>query len=236
MTQARSILHRTTIPDWPRKRRALRHLALCVPPLWLSLALYSYGMAERHAAEHGDHAVLAARAAVRAFFHHRDATSVLEHAVTGVGYALVGLFVLQIYYFIDEWPGATDVPVALWLRVLGSIGVSGPIAATAWTVAYPGHGPYAALVAMVAVCAVLNCERHVRWLARATPGRFIGLAGGLMWANFDLAWKVYRWSATHDSANVVLTQLVASLVSLIVCSAVISGLLRRVHWLRTSTG
>lgn len=236
MTQARSILRRGSIPNWSRKRRALRHLALCVPPLWLSLTLYAQGMVERHAAERGDPAVLAARAAVRAFFHHRDATSVLEHAVTGLGYALVGLSVLQVYYFIDEWPGATDVPVPLWLRVLGSIGVGAPIAAIAWTVAYPGHGPYAALIAIVAVCAVLNCERKVRWLARATPGRFIALAGGLMWANFDLAWKVYRWAATHDSAGVVLTHLVASLTGLIVCSAAFSASLRRFHWLRSSTG
>lgn len=162
--------------------------------------------------------------------------SVLEHAVTGLGYALVGLSVLQIYYFIDEWPGAADAPVPLWIRVLGSIGVGGPIAAIAWTVAYPGHGPYAALIAMVAVYAVLNCERQTRWLARATPGRFIGLAGGLMWANFDLAWKVYRWPTTHDSASVVLTHLAASLVGLAVCGAAFSALLRRFHWLQPSTG
>lgn len=193
-------------------------------------------MAERHAAELGNPSVLAARAAVRAFFHHRDATSVLEHAVAGVGYALVGLSVLQLYYFIDEWPGATDGSVPLWLRVVGSIGVGGPIAAIAWKAAYPGHGPYAALIAMIAISAMLNFDQQVRWLACAAPGWFIGLAGALMWANFDLAWKVYRWSTTHESASVVLTHLFASVAGLIVFSAAFGALLRRFHWLRPLTG
>ena len=191
-------------------------------------------MAERRAAEHGDPAVLAARAAVRAFFHHRDATSILEHAVTGIGLALIGLVVLQIYYFVDEWPSANDVPVQLWARVVGSIVVGGPIAAIAWAVAYPGYRPYAALVAMLAVCAVLNCERKVRWLARETPGRFVGLAGGLMWMNFDLTWKIYQWPTTRDSAGVILTHLLASIVGLVVCSAASGALLRRFDWLGPS--
>ena len=71
----------------------------------------------------------------------------------------------------------------------------------------------AALIAMIAISAVLNFDRQVRWLACAAPGWFIGLAGALMWANFDLAWKIYRWSATHDSASVVLTHLFASLIA-----------------------
>lgn len=236
MSQARSILNRVSIPNWPRKRRALRHLMLSLLPGFLSLDLYSRGMAERHAAERGDPAVLAARAAVRAFFHHRDATSVLEHAVTGLGLALIGLAILQIYYFVDEWPGAKDVKVSLWARVVGSIVAGGPIATIAWTVAYPGYRPYAALVAMLAVCAVLNGERHVRWIARETPSRFVGLAGGLIWMNFDLAWKLYQWPTTHDPAGVVLIHLLASIGGLVVCGAAFGALLRRFDWLQPSTG
>ncbi len=118
----------------------------------------------------GEPAALAARAAVRAFFHHRDAVSVLEHAVSGLGFALIGLFALQVYYWIDAFPSAEQAPVPHWFRALCSLAVGGVIAALAWKLAYPGHHLYAALIAFVAACAMLNCDGVVRRAARVRPG------------------------------------------------------------------
>jgi hypothetical protein len=227
-----TIRRRLSIPNWPQKRRALRHLALSLPPLGLAAALYSQGLAERRAARHGEPTVLAARAAIRTFFHHRDAVSVLEHAVSGLGFALIGLFAVQTYYWIDAFPSAEEAPVPLWFRALGTLAVGGLFAALAWTVTYPGIRPYAALVALCAVSAILNCDGLSRRLARMRPGWFIGLVGGLVWANFDLAWKVYQWPTTQDPASAVLAHLVGSLGALIAFSALFGAVLRRFDSLR----
>lgn len=232
MALPHSMRHRLSIPNWPRKRRALRHLALSQPPIGLAFMLFIRGIAEREAARRGDPSVLAARAAVRTFFHHRDATSILEHAVTGLGLALTGLFVVQFYYFVLEMPGADDAPVPLWLRVVGTIGVGVPLAALAGKLAYPGAAPYIALLALSSVGAMLNCDRAARRLALFTPGLFIGLVGSLTWANFELAWKISQWPTTRDSASVVLTHLATSLVTLIVCCVAFGATLRRFSWLQ----
>jgi hypothetical protein len=70
----------------------------------------------RSAAHEGNATVRAARAAVRAFFHWRDAVSVLEHAVSGLGMALVGVAVLQLYYFTIEPAEVADGTPPRWLR------------------------------------------------------------------------------------------------------------------------
>jgi len=144
----------------------------------------------------------------------------------------MGLFVVQFYYFVLEMPGADDAPVPLWLRVVGTIGVGVPLASLAGKLAYPGAAPYVALLTLVSVGAMLNCDRAARRLALFTPGLFIGLVGGLIWANFELAWKISQWPTTRDSASVIFAHLATSLIALIVCSVAFGATVRRFHWLQ----
>ncbi|UEP32132.1 MULTISPECIES: hypothetical protein [unclassified Burkholderia] len=73
---------------------------------------------------------------------------------------------------------------------------------------------------------------HWSHLALRVPGAFIALIGGLVWLNFDLAWKVSEWPTTHDTFAVVLAHLLASGATLITCSIAVGAAVRRVSWLR----
>lgn len=93
MTTVRRRVARCTACRW-------RHLLLSALLATATSWLYDAAMGGRRAAKLGDPA---ARAAVRAFFRHPGAISVLEHALSGVGYALVGAALLQLFYFA-YWP------------------------------------------------------------------------------------------------------------------------------------
>ncbi|KVD05535.1 hypothetical protein WI77_27050 [Burkholderia ubonensis] len=194
--------------------------------------LYDAAMGARHAAKQGDLAARAARAAVRGFFHHRDAVSVLEHALSGVGFALVGVGLLQFFYFV-YWPHAPQaIETPRWLRWICIVLAAATAVALVLRVAYLGTGTAMALLTALAVTALLEHHARVARVARTAPQWCIGLAGAAVWCNFDLAWKVSEWPTTHDSLGVVLAHLLASSVVLIMCSAVAGALIRRCAWLR----
>jgi hypothetical protein len=116
-------------PDWLHARRVLRHLLLAVASLTAAGLLFQWGEDGRRAATQGDLDVRAMRAAVRAFFHWHDAVSVLEHALSGLGMALVGATILQLFYASD--PGPNSVPVSAGNFRLFGVGRIGQVSALA---------------------------------------------------------------------------------------------------------
>ncbi|WP_186141518.1 hypothetical protein [Burkholderia gladioli] len=83
--------------------------AVCVA--W---GLHQWADGLRGAALRGDVRVRAAREAIRSALHWRDSVSVLEHALGGIGMALVGFAALQLFYFVESRAGgAVDNYIAL---------------------------------------------------------------------------------------------------------------------------
>ncbi|MEX4004161.1 hypothetical protein AB4Y38_35355 [Paraburkholderia sp. EG285A] len=227
-------LIRSTAPRWPLARRALRHLLFALPPMVLAGALYKWSMDGRRAATLGDPTARALRAAVRAFFHWRDAMSVLEHALSGLGMALVGTAILQVFYAAMAPLYDDNVATPPRLRWTLTLGMGAGVAALVWYVGYPGTGGATALVALAAVAALCGRPGQARRLALGVPQGFIGLTGGLLWLGLELTWKVYQWPTTHDTAATMLVQLAASGTGLVASSLAIGATVRRFAWLRPS--
>ncbi|KVD85830.1 hypothetical protein WI90_26250 [Burkholderia ubonensis] len=214
------------------KQFGWRHLMLSALLFTVTSQLYDAAMGVRHAAKLGDPAARATRAAVRAFFGRPDAVSVLEHALSGVGFALVGAALLQFFYFVywPQTPQAIETP--RWLRRT-CICMAAVVAITlVLRVAYVGTGTGMALLTALAVAALLEHHARVAHVACTAPQWFIGLAGAGVWCNFDLAWKISEWPTTHDTLGVVLAHLLASSGVLLIGSAVAGVLIRRCAWLR----
>ncbi|WP_175719037.1 hypothetical protein [Burkholderia anthina] len=214
------------------KQFGWRHLMLSALLLTVTAQLYDAAMGARRAAKLGDPVTRATRAAVRAFFHHSDAVSVLEHALSGVGYALVGASLLQLFYFV-YWPltpQAAETP--RWLRRVWIFAAATTAVALILRVAYVGTATPMAILTALGVAAMLVRHVRVAHVASSAPQRFIGIAGAAVWCNFDLAWKVSEWPTTHDTFGVVLAHLLASATTLIVCSVAGGAAVRRYAWLR----
>ncbi|HDR8983199.1 hypothetical protein QZM46_07555 [Burkholderia vietnamiensis] len=223
-----------SIPDWPAKRRALRHLVFSIVTFSIAYWLYALGNWQRSAAHAGDRRILGVRQAIRATLHSTDAVSVLEHALSGVGMAFVGIAVLQIYYFAYQPPRANDVELPRWGRVLLFALTAAAVAAIVWPLAY-GHTGFLVVVAVWLVIGWwLARPDQISQLAFDAPSSYIALVGGLMWLNFDLGWKLHQWPITRDTAGVVLAHLLASSGTLVACSAAAGAATQRCAWLRPS--
>ncbi|RQY49120.1 hypothetical protein DF112_23975 [Burkholderia stagnalis] len=194
--------------------------------------MLQWGEWERAAARAGDREVVAGRHAIRATLHWADAVSVLEHALSGVGFALAGVVLLQLFYFAywPHTPQASETP--RWLRWICIVLAAAVAVALVLRFAYLGTGTAMAVLTALSVAALLEHHARVARIARTAPQWFIGIAGAAVWCNFDLAWKVSAWATTHDSLGVVLAQLLASGGVLLICSALAGALIRCCAWLR----
>ncbi|CAG9243163.1 Putative membrane protein [Burkholderia diffusa] len=211
----------------------MRHLVLCGLSIALASVLNRWAQHARNAAQRGDPAVRAARAAVRSLLHHRDAVSFLEHALSGVGMACAGVAALQFYYFVDQLVRAGDLDPRSWRwRALPHAFVAAGIGALASLHAYGRTGSAAVVVAGLVVGVLLVWPDAVRRGALTTPAWFIGIVSALVWLQFDVAWKISAWPTTHDTAGVVFAHLLASGATLVGCSAAAGLVVRRVAWLR----
>lgn len=118
---------RLTAVDGRRYWRAGWHILLAGALFALIDVLEGRGIAWRTAAQHGDPVARAGREWVRTFVGHRDALSVLEHAMTGFGAALLGVVALQLYYaqLAVETRRRTVGPLgrAIALLVAGTLGI-----------------------------------------------------------------------------------------------------------------
>ncbi|MCQ0034136.1 hypothetical protein [Burkholderia glumae] len=218
--------------DWRAALRHGWHLVLAATALSVAWWLFLWGDGERSAALHGDRHVLAVRQAIRAALHWDDAVSTLEHALTGVSLGLVGVGILQFYYFVVGTPITNPTPTPRWLQlVLGGV-VTGAAALIAWRVIYGDTGVLVVGAVILVVGWSLAYPDRLRGLAFAAPGYVIALVSGLMWLNFDLSWKLQRRTATHDSIGVVLLHLLASGGTLLIVSLVAGAVTRRCRTLR----
>ncbi|WP_186151998.1 hypothetical protein [Burkholderia gladioli] len=218
--------------DWRAKRREGRHLALAIVAFAVGWGLFQWGDGERSAALHGDARVLAARRAIRAALHWDDGVSVLEHALAGLGMAFAGMMALQLFYWGVRPIGDGDSATPIRVRALLGLPLAFAMAALGWHVAYGKTGALVAAAVVLAIGWCLLYPERLQRLAIVTPARFIALTGGLLWLNFDLAWKLDRWPTTHDSATTVLLHLLAGGTTLLVASAAIGWLTKRVRLLR----
>ncbi|MBJ9677923.1 hypothetical protein [Burkholderia gladioli] len=223
-------------PDW-------HHLACSLGLIGTARVLMDYALALRDAAQRGDPEVRAARAAVREFFHCRHAVSILEHMVSGFGIALVGMAVLQMWYFAQS--DARDItpnrksserkPISAPAQWSITAVAAGAAACLVAQCAYRGTTPAIALATLICVPLVLVYHARLDLLAVWAPERFIALASAPIWLNYELGWKVSQWRTTHDSASVIAAQLVGSLLVLLATSAAAGGLVRRIRWLALSS-
>lgn len=218
--------------DWCAKRREARHLTLAILAFVVGWGLFQWGDGERSAALRGDERVLAARRAIRAALHWDDGVSVIEHALGGVGMALAGVMVLQLFYWGVRPIGSDDTVTPVRVRALLDLPLAFATAALGWHVAYGKTGAVVSGVVILVIGWCLSYPDRLRRLAIVTPSRFIALTGGLIWLNFDLAWKLDQWPTTQDSAGLVLLHLLASAATLLGVSAAIGWLIRREGVLR----
>lgn len=219
--------------DLPGKVRVGWHLALASAAFSLGWWLFQWGNRERAAALAGDRQVLAVRHAIRAALHWDDAVSVLEHALSGIGMSAVGIGALQFYYYVAYHPPRDNEPTfPRWGRALLFILIASAAATHLWPLTYGHTDPLVVPVGLLVIGWWLARPDHLSRLARHAPGAIIAVVGGLAWLNFDLGWKVHQWPTTHDTAGVVLAQLLASSGVLVICSALAGALIRRCAWLR----
>lgn len=223
---------RLATADWNSKVRAARHLLVAIAAFSLGWWLFAWGNWERAAARGGDGHVLGVRRAIRAALHWDHAVSVLEHALSGIGMAAVGIAILQVYYFAYQ-PSPDNAPsLPRWGRVLLFTLIASAAVVLAWPLTYGRTGPLVVPVGVSVIGWWLARPDHLSRLALGAPGAFIALIGGLAWLNFDLGWKLHQWLTTHDTLGVVLAHLLASSVTLIGCSVAIGAAVRRYAWLR----
>lgn len=220
-----------TVP-WRRHGRAARHLMLGFGLFTLGWWLFEWGNHERAAARAGDPQVIAARHAIRVALHAADAVSLLEHALSGIGMAVVGVGILQVYYFIWQPVRAGASLGPRWARALLATLACAGAAAFAWRLTYGHTGWLVVPPGLLAIAWALARPDQLAHVAIDRPGAFIALAGGLVWLNFDLGWKVQQWPATHDTLGIVCAHLLASGATLVVCGLMTGALIRRCAALR----
>ncbi|HEM7880096.1 TPA: hypothetical protein U2L31_006546 [Burkholderia contaminans] len=217
--------------DGRRSLRAVWHVLLAIAFFALVAVLEHKGNAWRHAAMQGDLEARRTRAMVAKGLGHSDALSVLEHAMTGFGAALLGVVVLQLLYVklvAENGRPAEPLGRAGWV---GALMVAGTVGGGAGKVMYPNtEVMVGALVAAVvlALFALPNVWRRLAWDA---PQWIIGVAGGVMWVAGDVAWKIHHAPVTRDPPAVVTAHLVGGLILLVVTSWAVGKLTRRTQWL-----
>lgn len=217
---------------WCLNRRAVWHMVLACVASCFGWWLFQWGDQERAAALAGDPQVLAARHAIRAALHWGDAVPVLEHALSGTGMAVAGVTVLQLYYTVCQPPRPDEPGLSRRSRILLPVCIGAAVAALAWWLRYGYTGWLVIPVDLSAIGWAFARPGRLRRLALDAPGTFIALAGGLPWLNFELAWKLYRWPASHEALTVIVTQLLASSVALVACSFLAGAVIRRCAALR----
>jgi signal transduction histidine kinase len=221
--------------DWRMKARSARHLVVAIVAFSLGWWLFVWGNWERAAAHAGDGEVLTVRRAIRAALHWDHAVSVLEHALSGIGMATVGIAILQVFFFAYQSPGDDTPSLPRWGRVLLFILIASAAATLAWPLTYGRTGPLVVPFGVSVIAWWLARPDHLSRLALGAPGAFIALIGGLTWLNFDFGWKLQQWPTTHDTFGVVLAHLLASAGTLIACSAAVGAGVRRCAWLRPAS-
>ncbi|KVT75700.1 hypothetical protein WT25_02085 [Burkholderia territorii] len=229
---AQRLRRRIAAADLPGNLRAGWHLVLTVAALSLGWRLYLWGDWERAAARAGDPDVLAVRRAIREALQFTDAVSVLEHALSGIGMAAVGVAALQFYYYVVCATRGSEPGFPRWGRVLLFVLIASTAVTLTWSLIYGRTGPLVVPAGLVVIGWGLARPGQFNRLALGRPGTFTALIGGLVWLNFDLAWKVSEWPTTHDTLGVVLAHLLASAGTLITCSIAVGAAVRRVCWLR----
>lgn len=218
--------------DWRGKARSAWHLILASTAFSVGWWLFEVGNWERAAARAGDRKVLAVRRAIRESLQFPDAVSVLEHVLSGIGMAVFGVAILQIYYFAYHPAGENESTFPRWGRGLLFIPIASAAAAFSWPMTYGHTGPLVVPAGLLVIGWWLARPDQMSRLALDAPGRFIALVGWLAWLNFDLGWKLQQWSTTRDTFGVVLAHLMASSGTLIACSAGGGAAMRRCAWLR----
>ncbi|WP_084910952.1 hypothetical protein [Burkholderia ubonensis] len=211
--------------------RAVWHILVAIAFFAVVAVLEHKGNGWRHAALLGDPEARRMRAKVVKALGHDDALSVLEHAMTGFGAALLGIVVLQLFYvkLVTE-NGRPIEPLgrAGWVAALM---VAGTVGFGAGKVMYPGTEPMVGALVAIAVLAVFAFPRQWRRLAEHAPQWIIGLAGGVMWVAGDVAWKIYHAPVTQDPPEIVAAHLIGGFVTLVVTSWAVGKLMRRTRWL-----
>lgn len=224
---------RVAAPDVPGKLRVGWHLVLASAALSLGWWLFLWGNRERAAALAGDREVLAVRHAIREALHFADAVSVLEHALSGIGMAAVGVGALQFYYyFVCLLPRDNRPLFPRWGRALLFVLIASAAATLLWPLTYGQTGPLVVPVGLLVIAWWLARPDQFNRFALDAPGGLIALVGGVAWLNFDLGWKLQQWSTTDDTLGVVLEHLLASGATLIACCVVVGAAARRCAWLR----
>lgn len=229
---AHRLRRRIAAADLPGKLRAGWHLILTVAAFSLGWRLFLWGNWERAAARAGDPHVLAVRRAIRASLRFPDAVSVLEHALSGIGMAAVGVGALQFYYYVFCATRGGEPGFPRWGKVLLFVLIASAAVTLTWSLIYGRTGPLVVPAGLFVIGWWLARPDQWNHLALRGPGVFIALIGGLVWLNFDLAWKVSEWPTTHDTFGMVLAHLLASAGTLIACSAGVGAAVRRCAWLR----
>lgn len=229
---AQRLRRRIAAVDLSGKLRAGWHLVLTAAAVSLGWRLFLWGDWERAAARAGDPDVLAARRAIREALQFADAVSVLEHALSGVGMAAVGVGALQFYYYVYCATRGSAPGFPRWGRVLLFVLIASAAVTLTWSLIYGRTGPLVVPAGLFVIGWWLARPDQWNRLALRVPGAFVALVGGLVWLNFDLAWKVSEWPTTHDTLAVVLAHLLASGATLITCSIAVGAAVQRVSWLR----
>jgi hypothetical protein len=232
LPMAQRLRRRIAAADLSGKLRAGWHLVLTAAALLLGWRLFLLGDWARAAARAGDPDVLAVRRAIREALQLTDAVSVLEHALSGIGMAAVGVAALQFYYYIVCATRGSEPGFPRWGRVLLFVLIASAAVTLTWSLIYGRTGPLVVPAGLVVIGWGLSRPGQFNRLALGQPGTFIALIGGLVWLNFDLAWKVSEWPTTHDTFAVVLAHLLASGATLFTSSIAVGAAVRRFSWLR----
>ncbi|HIE5945812.1 TPA: hypothetical protein ACXN34_007888 [Burkholderia cepacia] len=232
---AHRLRRRIAAADLPGKLRAGWHLVLTAAAFSLGWRLFLWGNWERAAARAGDPHVLAVRRAIREALKFADAVSVLEHALSGIGMAAVGVGALQFYYYVFCATRGSEPGFPRWGKILLFVLIASAAVTFTWSLIYGRTGPLVVPAGLFVIGWWLARPDHWSHLALRVPGAFIALIGGLVWLNFDLAWKVSEWPTTHDTVAVVLAHLLASAATLITCSIAAGAAVRRCAWLRPAS-
>lgn len=223
----REVLHRVwNSAEGRRGLRALWHVLLGIALLALVAFLEHKGNGWRHAAMRGDSDARRLRAIVAQTLHHHDAPSLLEHAMTGFGAALLGAMVLQGFYVrlvLENGQPVKHLGHVGWGAVL--IGAAF-VGASVGSVMYPHTGVMVGVFVTAATLVPFAMPNRWRRLAWKAPQWIIGWAGGGFWFAGEIAWKIYHAPVTRDPPEIVAAQLVAGLVALVATSWAVGKLTR----------
>lgn len=214
---------------WPR---AGWHVLLAIAIFMFIATLEDRGMAWRRAAQHGDPEARHLRRVVAQALHHVDALSVLEHAMTGFGTAVIGVVALQLYYAkLALEVSHEPQPVGPFGRAVALL-VAGAVGVGMGNVSYAGTRIMVGVIVASAVWGTFVFRDAWCRLAWSDPQWNIGWVGGVMWVVVDVVWKIYHAAVTRDSWVIVTAQLVAGFVLLVVTAWAAGRLMRRMGGLR----